>query len=86
MSDIVSKSGAHHQRKRYHIFDGKEHPLEGEKGATETAQRIDASTVKTTFKRDGKVVAEATTSFSGDVMTNHSVSDGCDETLVFERQ
>ena len=86
ISDIVSKSGTHHQRKRNHIFDGKEYPLEGEKGVTETAQRVDASTTKATFKRDGKVLTETTAVVSGDVLTNHSVSDRCEETMVFERQ
>ena len=85
-SDIVSKSGVHHQRNRNHVFDGKEHPLTGEKGATEIAQRVDASTTKATFKRDGKVLIEITAVVSGDVLTNHSVSDGCDETMIFERQ
>jgi hypothetical protein len=86
MSDIVSKSGAHHQRKRYHIFDGKEHPLEGEKGATEISQRVDASTAKSIFKRDGKVVGETTATVSGDVLTNHSVFGKCEDTLIFEKQ
>jgi hypothetical protein len=86
VSDIVSKSGVRQERRRNHVFDGKEHQVPGEPGVTQTAQRIDASTAKVTYKRNGKVDAEATVVVTANTLTDHQVSDRCEETLVFERQ
>jgi len=89
VTDLVSKSGkARHQEGADRYLDGKERPIPGQAGVTQTIQKIDASTHKITTKKDGKVVVEiiSTVSPDGKVQTNHRVEGTCDETMVFERQ
>jgi len=86
--DKVSKSGEAHHEVFDRPWDGKEHPVPGQAGLTVTDQRIDGSTLKTTFKKDGKVILESTAvvSVDGKVMTRHQVAATCEETLIFEKQ
>jgi hypothetical protein len=87
--DVVSKSGAdQHSESPNRIFDGKEYPVPGHAGFSETVQRIDASTFTVTFKKDGKVAGNLTVVVASDgkVHTVHRVAGTCDEMLVFERQ
>jgi hypothetical protein len=87
--DVVSKSGeAHHLEGPNRILDGKERPVPGQAGFSETVQRVDASTLTVTFKKDGKMAGELTVVVASDgkVHTVHRVTGTCDETMVFERQ
>src|ERR1700678_2370238 len=62
--DSVPKSGQTRHVEINRLYDGKEHPRTGvgfkQEGATEIDQRVDAATRRVTQKRDGKVVAEFT--------------------------
>jgi hypothetical protein len=87
--DVVSKSGeARHSESANRTVDGKERPIPGQSGFSESVQRIDASTTKVTIKKNGKVTGELTVVMSpdGNVHTVHRVVGTCDETLVFEKQ
>jgi hypothetical protein len=88
VTDSVSKSGEAHHQAGNRYLDGKEHPIPGSEGVTQTIQRVDASTHKIITKENGKVVTETTATISpdGKVQTNHRIHGTCDETMVFDRQ
>lgn len=89
VTDSISKSGqAHHSETGTRYLDGKDHPIPGRPGYTQSMQRVDASTHIITFKKDGKIVSKTTATISadGNVQTNRRTFDSCEEILVFERQ
>ena len=91
--DIVFKSGKTLHQEFNRTLDGKEHPVAGvglkQEGDTETVELVNASTRKSTDKKDGKLRLEMTSTVSPDGKTMINVRnnvDGRKDTLVFERQ
>lgn len=91
--DRLTKYGQTRHQEINRTRDGKEHPATGagfkQEGATEIVEQVDASTLKVTQNRDGKVISEFTSTISpdGKTMTNirHN-PDGAESVLIFERQ
>jgi len=75
-------------------YDGKDYPIQGSPDVdTGNAKRIDANTVETTIKRNGKVVGRSKRTVSKDGKTLTVVTKGTnangdpfDVTLVYDRQ
>lgn len=87
--DSISKSGqAHRTETGTRYLDGKDHPIAGRPGFTQSIQRVDASTHIITLKKDGKILSKTTATISadGNVQTNRRTSDSCEDILVFDRQ
>jgi hypothetical protein len=90
--DNVTKSGEREQQKFTRIYDGKEHRRTGvglrQEGAAEIAEKINATTLKITQKKDGTVLAEITSTLSpdGNVITNRRTSGNIEEVFIFNRQ
>jgi len=75
-------------------YDGKDHPIKGSPDIDAgSAKRVDANTVETTLKRDGKVVGQSKRTVSKDGKTLTVVTKGTNAngdpfevTLVYDRQ
>src|SRR5579883_2721571 len=72
--DIVFKDGQKRHADAVRTYDGQEHKREGQNGATETCEIIDANTIKCTSKRNGQVTGEVTATIlaGGKTMTARS--------------
>jgi hypothetical protein len=76
ITDVVSKSGeAHHQESGNRHPDGKDYPIPGKAGISQTIVRVDGSTHKIINKKDGKVVeGDYSSCLTGRQSTNQSSS------------
>jgi hypothetical protein len=70
-SDSVAADGTARHSEYTMVYDGKDHPLTGNStnGDVAAATRIDAKTVKFTYKKDGKVTVTTTNVASSDGKT-----------------